>query len=356
MEPKIEFESITTSEQVVVRRKTTRWIMRAMTPQVGGRNVWRRGVAGQSLIEFALSLPFLMALLLGLLEIGLLIRSHLTIIYATREGARAEAAAGPTLPYDATNNVGFPFVQGDIAAIYTLPDGDTVMVNNVNAALQSERQNVLFLSTYKADSTYGDPCQPMYKPYVITSTDGTCTFTGAYANMSFTNWPVARYDPNNSLAGGPKLDQEVFQRASGPNYGFSRLLIDPTACPSNAPYYGQCGSNTSPPSYKPTNVDPTLIAQNPWYPYYRCDVDPSSPSVGQSNAAIGGGNSNYYNTDSNANGFPATRDWVGVRIDYKHPWLTGFFTGPLVLTDHAVYNLEPISLDGTNISTCANNS
>jgi Flp pilus assembly protein TadG len=353
MEPRIEFENATISEQVVVRGKATRWIMGAMAPQASGRSVWRRSVAGQSLVEFALSLPFLMALLLGLLEVGLLIRSHLTIIYATREGARSEAAAGSTPP------LYWPLTS-DAAQYYAMSDGDTVMVNNVNAALQTERANALFLSTYKADSTYGDPCQPMYASYATTNSDGTCSFTSStYSNTNFTNWPVARYNPNNSIGGGGVRMQEIFQRASAPNYGFSRLLVDGSNnqnCLSTAPYYGTCGSNTSPSSNIPTSITTAMIAANPWYPFYRCDLDPSSPSTGQTGAAVQGGNSTYYNADANANGYPASRDWVGVRIDYKHQWLTGFFTGPLVLTDHSVYNLEPISLTNGNLTDCSKNS
>ena len=47
---------------------------------------------GQGLVEFALALPILLLLLLGLLEFGIAFDHHLTLQYATREGARTGAA------------------------------------------------------------------------------------------------------------------------------------------------------------------------------------------------------------------------------------------------------------------------
>ena len=43
---------------------------------------------GQSLVEFALVLPFLLMLILGAVEFGFVFNHHLTLEYATREGAR----------------------------------------------------------------------------------------------------------------------------------------------------------------------------------------------------------------------------------------------------------------------------
>lgn len=50
---------------------------------------------GQALIEFALVLPFLILLVLGIIEFGWLTKNQLTIDNATREGART-AALGKT--------------------------------------------------------------------------------------------------------------------------------------------------------------------------------------------------------------------------------------------------------------------
>jgi hypothetical protein len=55
-----------------------------------------RDPRGQSLVEFAILIPFLMLLILGAIEFGFAFGHHLTLEYATREGARvgASLAAG----------------------------------------------------------------------------------------------------------------------------------------------------------------------------------------------------------------------------------------------------------------------
>jgi len=47
---------------------------------------------GQSLVEYAIIVPVFFLILLGMLELGLAFSHHLTMEYATREGARAGAA------------------------------------------------------------------------------------------------------------------------------------------------------------------------------------------------------------------------------------------------------------------------
>jgi Flp pilus assembly protein TadG len=332
---------------IVSSTKLAHFINRAarlFAPQASGRRFSaRKGVAGQSLLELALSLPFLITLLLALLEVGFLIRSHLTILYATREGARAEAAAGNTEPQY------FPY-SADQPYIYNDYDGDTVMVNNVNTALQNERYNVLYMSTYKADSTTGDPC---YHTGTWATDNGAngCSMNSPTTNTTnYTVWPVY------GLASGSTnvLFQEVFQREPAPNYGFSRLLMDgqagTQACPNQAPYKGMCGSNRNNGANQ-TWKNPTY---NPWYPGLRCNIDPSQATLVKGGQATG----NYYNGDlSVANsGLQTTRDWIGVRIDYKHSWFTAWFPGsPLVLSDRSVYNLEPgLSNNGLVQTDCSN--
>lgn len=52
----------------------------------------RRGERGQGIVEFALILPVFLMLLLGILEFGQAFNHHLSLEYATREGARSGAA------------------------------------------------------------------------------------------------------------------------------------------------------------------------------------------------------------------------------------------------------------------------
>jgi Flp pilus assembly protein TadG len=51
--------------------------------------------AGQSLVEFALMLPFLVLLLVGVIDLGRIYFSYMTIVNAAREGARYGAAHPP---------------------------------------------------------------------------------------------------------------------------------------------------------------------------------------------------------------------------------------------------------------------
>jgi TadE-like protein len=52
----------------------------------------RRSQRGQSLVEFAIVLPFLMLLILGAVEFGFMFNSDLSLEYASREGARLGAS------------------------------------------------------------------------------------------------------------------------------------------------------------------------------------------------------------------------------------------------------------------------
>ncbi len=52
----------------------------------------RTGERGQSLIELSIAMPVVLILLLGMLEFGFAFSHHLTLEYATREGARYGAA------------------------------------------------------------------------------------------------------------------------------------------------------------------------------------------------------------------------------------------------------------------------
>lgn len=56
---------------------------------------------GQSIIEFALVLPLLLILLLGIVEFGFIFNTHVTLVHSAREGARY----GAVLPNpDASEN------------------------------------------------------------------------------------------------------------------------------------------------------------------------------------------------------------------------------------------------------------
>lgn len=54
----------------------------------------RKSERGQSLVEFALVLPIILLLSLGVLEYGWMLNTKITVTAATREGARAASVLG----------------------------------------------------------------------------------------------------------------------------------------------------------------------------------------------------------------------------------------------------------------------
>jgi len=55
---------------------------------------WRlRGAAGQATVEFALALPIVLIVILGMTQVGVAIRNELAVELAAREGARAASVS-----------------------------------------------------------------------------------------------------------------------------------------------------------------------------------------------------------------------------------------------------------------------
>ena len=108
----------------------------------------RRGAEGQALVEFALTLPFLVMLFVVLVELGLLIRSHMTVTGAVREGVRAVSSRGNADP-----SALYATGAGNTVNSRVGSDGDLLLTQNVNTALQQERQSVTLLMTFRADAT-----------------------------------------------------------------------------------------------------------------------------------------------------------------------------------------------------------
>ena len=48
---------------------------------------------GQSTVELALVLPVLLVLVIGIVQVGLVVRDHVRVVHAAREGARAAAVS-----------------------------------------------------------------------------------------------------------------------------------------------------------------------------------------------------------------------------------------------------------------------
>ena len=89
------------------------------------RTRWLRGEHGQASVEFALALPIVVVMALGLVVVGTAVRNELAVELAAREGARAAAVSGtPTIAaaHAANRAVDLPI------EVTTTSDGSTVTV------------------------------------------------------------------------------------------------------------------------------------------------------------------------------------------------------------------------------------
>jgi Flp pilus assembly protein TadG len=89
---------------------------------------------GQSLVEFAILLPVLLLLLMGILEFGLMLNSYLTINNSAREGARFGIVAGSNLEIKELINSISPNLESENLEVNITPldgsrqSGDTLTV------------------------------------------------------------------------------------------------------------------------------------------------------------------------------------------------------------------------------------
>lgn len=84
-----------------------------------------RGDRGQSTVELALALPLLCVLLLGVVQVGLVVRHQLAVQAAARNGARAAAAAASTGAATSAALASTPLRPLDVDIV---DDGSTVTV------------------------------------------------------------------------------------------------------------------------------------------------------------------------------------------------------------------------------------
>lgn len=288
------------------------------------RHTIRRAAPGQSLVEFAIALPFLLILLMVLIEVGFLLRSYTTVVSAVRESTRAASAAGNADPYDNAWNP-------------TLQDGDTIVVSTVNLVAIDELKNIKLVMSYRADSTAGRSGTG--------SNDGTGISTGGTGSNS-RYWPVATMTANSTTI----PYQRVFARtgASGP---FTTTVLTGSACSNATTPLGIsafCGKNWNTAAYaaahpgdanNPPRVTDTTnsakVQQDPWYPSLRFCKDITQGITTDTSQATNP-YAQYYNNPA------ITPNWLGVRVEFNHPWTTGFFPIPTIpLSDSAVKIFEP---------------
>lgn len=119
-------------------RRTRRW----KRPMSG-----RRPVAGQGLVEFALTLPIFILVLMGLIEFGFLYNNILTVQFASRQGSSVAAQVGAE-------------------------DGaDCAILKAVEKALTSpvDRSRIVAVEIFESD-TSGDPLPGRISRYVRSGT------------------------------------------------------------------------------------------------------------------------------------------------------------------------------------------
>ncbi len=136
----------------------------------GRRSKGLRHSAGQALIEFAAFFVFMMLLIAGIVDVGGLLDDHVSIVYATRQGARTAAVLG------------------------TQPSADCAIIGAIDAAVANMPNMVVTqIIIYKAGSD-GLPLGTTTE----TSYPGNTTCTVAGGTYSLSQAPILNnYPPAN---------------------------------------------------------------------------------------------------------------------------------------------------------------
>lgn len=366
---------------------------------VQGNKPLRRGAEGQALVEFALTLPFLIILFVVLVELGLLIRSHMTVTSAVREGVRAVSSRGNADPSVRTS--GGNDVNARVGA-----DGDLLLTQNVNTALQQERANVLLLMTYRADTTEitntNRVIDPVSGQSVATAANiginGIGGIYGVYYNPALSKFPfqeifdynvingekwfsptvmsvtkcASQYgsaepaDPSAGTLAGNTYGGAAFCGDASNNNGItstggiSRTLPlgtndanagNATAIVGQPRYSGgancaRIGGSTSVKDdvlYNPAAIQCWRYNFAPWYPALRYSLDftGNDVTVNPTSPAFYNYQAEVASKFGDASVFRSP-DYAGVQIVYNHKWLLSFFPGSLTLSDKAVKIMEPV--------------
>ncbi len=186
---------------------------------------------GQSLVEFSMVVTVMMLLLLGMLEFGFLFDQHLTLEYASREGARvgaAMAAGSTTLPCATVDDN----VAAAVQRVITSPG------SRVDASRISEIR--IFLST-----STGSQSGSSYNTWVYQAGGGP-TVDGKVLDFknTVTNWSACGRD-----------NSTVDPDSIGVRVTYSYLPVTPLAAVMG--FFGGPGSTTIP------ITDQTVMALNP---------------------------------------------------------------------------------------------
>jgi len=100
-----------------------------------------RSSDGQSLVEFALVLPFLMILILGMIEFGWILNGKITLTSAAREGARVaviyeSATDASTAVQSAVSKSAESSSLTAVTTVTTFDEGTKSAIVNANAKIK----------------------------------------------------------------------------------------------------------------------------------------------------------------------------------------------------------------------------
>jgi hypothetical protein len=117
----------------------------------------RRARRGQSLVEFAILVPAFMIVIFGMLEFGMVFSHHLSLEYATREGARVGSALGSGT------------TQAPCVKTGSLEPVDWLIIAAVQRVLSSPGSpvvmgNVTTIHIYKADTNGNETSRNIWSP------------------------------------------------------------------------------------------------------------------------------------------------------------------------------------------------
>jgi TadE-like protein len=193
------------------------------------RRRWRRMQRGQALLEFAMFFLFLTYLLAGTTNIGGLLNDHISVEYATRQGARTGAVLG--------NQGGASGLAADCAIIGAI---DAALVGMPSVTLNQ-------ITIYKA----GPDGQPDPTKTDIYAGNSTCTVSGTIDTISpgilnnppSGDWPpsMRNNQPFQEDSLGVRVDYTYtfnFPLLPGGTFtasDYAVMPIDPVAIPSPVP-------------------------------------------------------------------------------------------------------------------------
>ena len=127
--------------------------------QGGVRNMHLlRNHKGQSLVEFAIILPLILLIVMGIAQFGLLFNSYLTVQNATREGARTGVVGGTNNEIRQSILTTSPFLKEENLTIHITPQdnrrtGETLTVQIIyNFPLQIPIINNIFGKTVQLNA------------------------------------------------------------------------------------------------------------------------------------------------------------------------------------------------------------